>query len=48
MLIAPLFLLGILGLAFPWWLHRLQVQTTQREKFASTRFLEASKKRIHV
>ena len=48
MLIAPLFLLGILGMAFPWWLHRLQVQTTEREKFATTRFLEASKKRIHV
>ncbi len=48
MLIAPLFLLGILGLAFPWWLHRLETQTTEREKFATTRFLEASKKRIHV
>ena len=23
MIIAPLFLLGLLGLAFPWWLHRL-------------------------
>ncbi|HTR00465.1 MAG TPA: BatA domain-containing protein, partial [Candidatus Acidoferrum sp.] len=48
MLIAPLFLLGVFGLALPWWLHRLQVQTTEREKFATTRFLEASKKRIHV
>lgn len=48
MLIAPLFLLGLLGLALPWWLHRLEMQTTEREKFATTRFLEASKKRIHV
>ena len=47
-LITPLFLLGLLGLAFPWWLHRLEMQTTEREKFATTRFLEASKKRIHV
>jgi hypothetical protein len=47
-LITPLFLLGLLGIAFPWWLHRLEMQTTEREKFATTRFLEASKKRIHV
>ncbi len=48
MLITPLFLLGLLGLGLPWWLHRLETQTTEREKFATTRFLEASKKRIHV
>ncbi|MFZ9583507.1 MAG: BatA domain-containing protein [Pseudohongiellaceae bacterium] len=48
MLIAPLFLLGLLGLALPWWLHRLEMQTTEREKFATTRFLEPSRKRIHV
>lgn len=47
-LIAPLFLLGLLGIALPWWLHRLETQTTEREKFSTTRFLEASKKRIHV
>ncbi len=47
-LITPLFLLGFLGLALPWWLHRLETQTTEREKFSTTRFLEASKKRIHV
>jgi hypothetical protein len=47
-LIAPLFLLGFLSLALPWWLHRLETQVTEREKFATTRFLEASKKRIHV
>jgi hypothetical protein len=48
MLLTPLFLAGLLGLALPWWLHRLETQTTEREKFATTRFLEASKKRIHV
>jgi len=47
-IIAPIFLLGLLGLAFPWWLHRLETQTTEREKFSTIRFLEASKKRIHV
>ena len=47
-LITPLFLLGLLGIALPWWLHRLETQTTEREKFSTTRFLEASKKRIHV
>lgn len=47
-LITPLFLLGFLSLALPWWLHRLETQVTEREKFATTRFLEASKKRIHV
>jgi hypothetical protein len=47
-LLAPLFLLGLACLALPWWLHRLEMQNTEREKFATTRFLEASKKRIHV
>jgi hypothetical protein len=47
-LITPLFLVGFLTLALPWWLHRLETQTTEREKFSTTRFLEASKKRIHV
>ena len=47
-LITPIFLLGLLGIAMPWWLHRLETQTTEREKFSTTRFLEASRKRIHV
>ena len=47
-LITPIFLLGLLGIALPWWLHRLETQTTEREKFSTTRFLEASRKRIHV
>ncbi|MDR2213523.1 MAG: BatA and WFA domain-containing protein [Pseudomonadales bacterium] len=47
-LITPLFLLGFFTLALPWWLHRLETQATEREKFSTTRFLEASKKRVHV
>jgi len=47
-LLTPLFLLGFLSLALPWWLHRLETQVTEREKFSTTRFLEASRKRIHV
>lgn len=48
MLLTPLFLLGLLGLGLPWWLHRLETQATEREPFSTTRFMEASKKRIHV
>lgn len=44
----PFFLFGLLGIALPIWLHRLQTQTTEREMFSSAMFLEASKKRIHV
>lgn len=47
-LFTPFFLFGLLGIALPIWLHRLQTQTTEREQFGSTMFLEASKRRIHV
>lgn len=47
-LITPLFLLGLLGIALPLWLHRLQTQTTEREPFSSTMFLEQTRHRIHV
>ncbi|MEX2366905.1 MAG: BatA and WFA domain-containing protein [Pseudohongiellaceae bacterium] len=47
-LLTPLFLLGLIGIGLPIWLHRLQTQTTDREKFSSTMFLEPSKHRIHV
>lgn len=47
-LFAPLFLFGLLGIALPVWLHRLQTQTTERERFSSTMFLEESKHRIHI
>ena len=47
-LLGPLFLLGLLGVAIPLWLHRLETQVTEREPFATTMFLEPAKKRIHV
>ncbi len=47
-LIGPLFLLGLLGIGLPIWLHRLETQVTERSPFATTRFLEPAKKRIHV
>jgi hypothetical protein len=42
MWLAPLFLLGLLGLAAPLWLHRFARQTDQKQPFASLMFLEAS------
>jgi len=47
-LIGPLFLLGLLGIGLPIWLHRLETQVTEREQFSTTRFMEPAKKRIHV
>ena len=47
-LIAPLFLLGLLGIGLPIWLHRLETQVTEREQFSTAMFLEPAKKRIHV
>jgi len=47
-LIGPLFLLGLLGIGLPIWLHRLETQVTERSPFATTRFLEPARKRIHV
>ena len=47
-LLAPLFLLGSLAIGLPFWLHRLQIQSTEREKFSSTKFLQPSEKRIHT
>ena len=42
MWLAPLFLLGLAGLAVPLWLHRFAKQTDQKQPFASLMFLEAS------
>lgn len=47
-LLTPLFLLGLLGIALPLWLHRLQTQTNEREPFSSAMFLEQTRQRIHV
>jgi Aerotolerance regulator N-terminal len=42
MWIAPLALLGLLGLAIPLWLHRFARKTDTKHAFASLMFLEAS------
>ena len=47
-LLGPLFLLGLLGIGLPIWLHRLETQVTEREQFSTTMFLEPARKRIHV
>jgi hypothetical protein len=46
--LAPFFLLGLGLLVLPFWLHRLQTDNPERESFASTMFLAASQKRVHV
>ncbi len=39
-LLAPLFLLGMLAIALPWWLHRLNLDQPPHRDFASTMLLE--------
>ena len=46
--VAPLFLLGLLSLALPVWLHRLQTQSSQRQPFSSAMLLERAEQRVHV
>jgi len=41
--LAPLFLLGLLGLGLPWLLHRLNEQDAPVRDFPSSRFLEPAK-----
>src|SRR5262245_11353141 len=45
MLLAPLFLIGLLGIGVPLWLHRFARDTRTKEPFASLMLLEPS--RIH-
>ena len=45
---APLFLLGVLAVALPFWLHRLQTQSSDRQPFSSAMLLETAEQRIHV
>ena len=47
-LLSPLFLFALLGIALPIWLHRLQTNATEREKFSSIMFMEQSQQRIHI
>lgn len=46
--IAPLFLLGALAVAVPFWLHRLQTQSSNRKPFSSAMLLETTDQQVHV
>ena len=46
--LAPLFLLGAVAVALPFWLHRLQTESSDRKPFSSAMLLETSEQRIHV
>lgn len=47
-LLAPLFLAGVVAIALPLWLHRLQAQSSDREPFGSTMFLQETEQQVHV
>ncbi len=47
-LLSPLFLFSLLGIALPIWLHRLQTNATEREKFSSIMFMEQSQQPVHI
>ena len=44
-LLAPLFLLGLLGIALPVWLHRLSSENPNKQSFSSLMFLEPGEPR---
>ena len=46
--LAPLFLLGIVAIALPFWLHRLQAQSSERRSFSSAMLLETAEQQVHV
>jgi len=46
--LAPMFLLGIAVIALPFWLHRLQTQSSDRKPFSSAMLLETTEQQIHV
>ncbi|MDJ0906556.1 MAG: BatA domain-containing protein [Woeseiaceae bacterium] len=47
-LLAPLFLAGLLTIAVPFWLHRLQTESSDRKPFSSAMLLQKSEQRVHV
>jgi hypothetical protein len=47
-LLAPLFLLGLLAIGLPLWLHRLQTQSSDRKPFSSAMLLETAEQQVHV
>ena len=46
--LAPVFLFAALAVAVPFWLHRLRVQSADREPFSSAMFLESTEEQVHV
>jgi hypothetical protein len=44
-LLAPAFLLGLLAVGLPWWLHRLSSTNPNKQKFSSLMFLEPGEPR---
>lgn len=46
--LAPLFLVGALAIAMPFWLHRLQTQSSDRKPFSSAMLLETTEQQVHV
>jgi hypothetical protein len=46
--VAPLFLFGAIAIALPFWLHRLQTQSSDRKPFSSAMLLETTDQQIHV
>ena len=46
--LAPLFLVGLAGLALPWWLHRLQRKNPARQPLPSTMLLATTERRLLV
>jgi len=47
-LLGPLFLLGALAIGLPFWLHRLQTQSSVRQSFSSAMLLESSEQQVHL
>jgi hypothetical protein len=47
-LLAPFFLVGLLGIALPLWLHRLQTRNPERQPISSAMLLTQSERRLHV
>ncbi len=46
--LAPAFLFAALAIALPFWLHRLQTQSSDRKPFSSAMLLETTEQQIHV
>ena len=44
-LLAPAFLLGLLAIGLPWWLHRLSSDNPNKQRFSSLMFVEPGEPR---